>query len=155
MEVFNYLPESCKNLYDKYESTLNGQLHIGKYWFFLVVILLLVLINQETNREIEDEVNNNEDITHNIDNIIEQVRYNHIADVNWRRCLIVGLVTAFLICYFLLYPLTIPPGFVYFFIVLIIFGSTYFASAWVSSHWWKMNDYKIEEALLKFRSNKE
>lgn len=73
MEVFDYLPESCKNLYNKYEPTLNGQLHVGQYWFFLVVILVLVLINQEVNREITEEALEG-DFTGNIDQIIEQVR---------------------------------------------------------------------------------
>lgn len=144
----DYLPQSCQDFYHRNEHIINGQIEVGKYWFFLIIILLLVLVNQEINREIKTK----EDV--DIDYVIDQVRNNHIKDVNWRRCLIVGLVTSFILCYLLLYPFTIPPGFVYFYIVLVIFGSTYFASAWVSSHWWKMNDYKIEEALLNFRHNK-
>ena len=135
--------EYCRKKYHEYEDFLNGQINIGQNWFFLVIILILVLINQEINREITEPDSS-------IDNIIEQVRNNHITDVNWRRCLIVGLITSFIICYFILFPFTIPPGFVYFFLTLIIFGSYYFATSWISCHWWKMNDYKIEEALLKF-----
>ena len=139
--------ESISNIYYKYEDMLNGQINIGKYWFFGVIVLILILINGEINREIPTN-------KETIDEIIEQIRNNHIEDINWKRCLIVGLITSFIICYFILYPFTIPPGFFYFFITLIIFGTTYLGTSWISSHWWKMNDNKIEEALLTFKHNK-
>ena len=144
MEVFDYLPESFGNTWDYWEPTLNGQIHVGQYWIFGVLILLMILIHDELDFIDKLEWKSVE----NKEKIIDKIHFNHIADVNWRRSLIVSLIVGFILCFFVFYPLKIPPGFVYFFVTLIIFGATYFSTAWTNSHWWKMNSYKIEESLL-------
>jgi len=148
MNIFDYLPDFCRETYMHYEPSLNGQLQIGYFWIFLVLLIIFVLIFEEWTSDYDKYIESDK-----INELINKVRRNHIQDVNWKRALVVGLVLSGILCFFLFYPFEIPPGFVYFFLTLIIFGAYYFSTAWESSHWWRMIDYKIEDKLLDFKYN--
>lgn len=139
--------EKYLEMWKDWETVLNDQLYIGKLWVWGVIGLIIYLIYEELNYNYPDVYFENF-----IDKILYQLRHNHVGNVNFRRSLLVGLFTAFILCWLLFYPFEIPPGFIYFFLTLIIFGVTYFSTAWMNSHWWRMNDYKIENALLALRN---
>jgi len=149
MDIFDYLPDFCREKYICYEPSLNGQLHIGYSWIFLVFLIIGVLIFEEYNSDYDKYIEPDKIIN----NLIKKVRRNHIQDINWKRALIVGFILSGILCIFIFYPFEIPPGFVYFFLTLIIFGAYYLSTAWESSHWWKMINYKIEDKLLEFKYN--
>ncbi len=154
MEIFDYIPESCRDLYDHWEPVIfHNQLNLGSYWIFFLFIILLVLLYEEINYNIPTLELEGKSKKRLIDYVLSKVRNNHIVDINWRTSLVSALVISFILSYFLFYPFEVPPGFVYFFLVIIIWGITYFSLNWVTSHCWKMNDYKIEDNLLKLRND--
>ena len=125
-------------------------INISNLWVFSVIIFIIILIFEEISYE-PPQYKSYDNKKELIDHVLGKIRHNHIAEINWRRSLIISLITAFILNYFLFYPSEIPPGFVYFFIVIILFSSIYFATAWTSCHWWRMIDYQIEDSLLEFR----
>lgn len=79
-----------------------------------------------------------------IDKISSNLSKNH-SIVDWRRSLLIaillGLIVLFIFC-----P-KFPDGFTVFITISLIFLIVHLSSVWFSVHWWKMNDYKIDDCL--------
>ncbi len=83
-----------------------------------------------------------------VDKIRQGVKNNHCI-VTWRRAMLVAIVISAIIV--VIYSKCIPHGFDFFMIAVIVFLTLYFSSAWIQSHWFKMNDHKIEKSLRELR----
>ncbi len=83
-----------------------------------------------------------------IDKISYNVLKNHTV-IGWRRALLAAIFIS-LIVLFIFCP-DFPDGFTVFVTITLIFFLVYFSSAWFQAHWWKFNDYKIDESLKELR----
>jgi hypothetical protein len=84
-----------------------------------------------------------------IDKISANVLKNHTV-IGWRRSLIAAIIIGILIL--LIFCKEFPHGFTVFITILLTFLLVYFSSAWFQAHWWKFNDYKIDDSLQKLRN---
>ena len=85
-----------------------------------------------------------------IDKIIYSVRKNHNL-ISWKRALVAAMLASILI-FMYYYRNNLPNGFIYLMITLVIFLIIFFPLVWFGAHWFRMNDDKIEEALIAFRN---
>lgn len=84
-----------------------------------------------------------------VDKTISTLRKNHTL-VGWRRALLVGLIVAIPIGYFLYRRF--PSGKEFTIITFIVSLVAYFSTVWIDYHWWSYHDITIEKELLKLRN---
>ena len=146
------------------------------FWPIIIIVIMVYLIwteygsqdcrNQDCNNRAKIVYDFDEsrgatsgvetcDSTHNdsngdiIDKISTNIMKNHTV-IGWRRSLIASIVIAILIL--IIFCQEFPHGFTVVMTVLLVFMIVYFSSAWFQAHWWKFNDYKIDDSLQKFRN---
>lgn len=88
-------------------------------------------------------------ITDAISKISTNLMRNHTL-VNWRRSLLIAIVIG-LIILFIFCP-KFPDGFTVLVTIFLVFFVVHLATAWFSSHWWKMIDYKTDHYLQELRN---
>lgn len=83
-----------------------------------------------------------------LDKIYEMVKNNY-SYVSWRQSLIVGLIVALPVGYFL--RQRIPTFFEWFIITLIVFFGVYFSYSWIWAHFLYPNGRQLERNLMMLR----
>lgn len=131
-----------------------------KYWWLIVVAFLVFFVIKSEPRS-QDKLNDircsnatpvvNEEDTINkaINKTITTVRKNHSL-VGWRRALLVGLICAFPILFYIYsrFPTAIEYTVASFTIAIIVYIFTVVSEY----YWWRPKDNLIEKELLKLRT---
>ncbi|QIN54171.1 putative membrane protein [Cedratvirus kamchatka] len=112
-------------------------------WLLIVLVLLVILIYYEIDRETPSCSGNWQELALCLD-------YNH-NPVHWTRCAIVAILSTLLILCFLS-CLTLRN---FILVFLILFVGSYFSANWLSAHFNRNVDYKIEPFVenLRYRIN--
>ena len=112
-------------------------------WILIVLILLVILIYYEIDRDTPSCSLSWQDLVLCLD-------YNH-NPVHWTRCAIVAILSTLLILCFLS-ALTLRN---FILVFLILFVGSYFSANWLSAHFNRNIDYKIEPYVenLYYRIN--
>ncbi|SOB74473.1 hypothetical protein BQ9231_00590 [Cedratvirus lausannensis] len=112
-------------------------------WIFIVLVLLVILIYWEIERDTPSCSDSWQDLALCLD-------YNH-NPVHWTRCAILAIISTLLILYFLC-SLTLRN---FILVFLILFVGSYFSANWLSAHFNRNVDYKIEPFVenLRYRVN--
>ncbi len=142
----------------RFENLDNLDLNQEHIWPLIVIGIVTYLVWTEYGSQDcrHQNCNNRAEIIYPEDSISEIIKkissylsINH-AIVEWRRSLLVaiaiGLIVLFIFCpYF-------PDGFTVLVTIFLIFFVVHFSSVWLSTHWWKTNDDKIERSLRNLRN---
>ncbi len=142
----------------KYQNLTGPDLSQDRIWPLIIIGIVTYLVWTEYGSQDcrQQNCNNQAEIIHPQDSISEMIRKisnnlskNH-AIVEWRRSLlaaiVIGLIVLFIFC-----P-RFPDGFTVLVTIYLIFFLVHFSSVWLSTHWWKTNDDKIEKSLRKLKN---
>ncbi len=146
--------------YNTYENVLCRDFGGPPIWPLFVFAILLFLVSSEfgsqdcvdgkcNHYKTVEDIEKTDTISLSIDKIIDRIRLNHTV-VDWRRVMFLSIIISSVILFY--YYGDLPPGFVFFMLTVIIFVIVYLSHSWVQAHWWKMNDWKIEDALIELRN---
>ncbi len=140
------------------ENLDNLDLNQDRIWPLIIIGIITYLVWTEYGSQDcrHQNCNNRADIIYPEDSISEVMKKisnnlskNH-AIVEWRRSLlaaiVIGLIILFIFC-----P-HFPDGFTVLVTIFLIFFVVHFSSVWLSTHWWKTNDDKIEKSLRNLRN---
>ena len=133
----------------------------GIVWYIVVVVVVLLiglLLYLEYRRD-DRQANSNclgcspapakdEPTAEYLAKVIRQVETGEEI-VQWRRALVVALITAFLVIFFV--KGSAPTGLQYLFGVSVIFIAGYFSSHWIATHFTRFNNRSIITSLNNLR----
>lgn len=127
------------------------------WWIIVVVIIIVYIIVSEQvsqnclNRSCAngmEEILSTDTNKQIVDKIIEANRKNHEI-VHWRRSMFASIIATIIISLLLFKRL--PCGYDFFIIALYIFVVTTLSFSWFFAHWYRENDNKVIDSLLKLR----
>lgn len=128
-------------------------------WWLLLVILIIVHVTRveyrsQDNRRYQcanttPRAHKTDEYEEMIDKTIYTMRRNH-SIVSWRRAIVISLLLAFPIVYFLTGQ--VQNGFKYVGVVFLIALFIYFSHVFVEHNLWFKNGLKIEDELLQLRN---
>jgi len=107
-------------------------------WILLVILALIILVAVELNRQLPR--------CEGWKNLLFCLDLNH-NPIHWVRCAILAIVVS-LIIIFVLNKVSL---YNFLLVFLVVFVGSYFSSNWVSAHYQRNIDYKIEPYIQNLR----